>query len=153
MTYTTDVILSKKYEALRPVKVILAGLAATVTMSGFMLIARALGVLQIDVGELLGALFGGNNAIGWVLHFAIGIAFAFIYVQFFNHTLPVISDVFRGALFGIIVFVFSEMVITVISLAGFLNWQQKESMALMAFANCLAHFMYGAVLGAFFKNK
>lgn len=87
------------------------------------------------------------------MHFAIGIAFAFIYVMFFNHTLPVIKDVYRGAVYGIIVFLFSQMILTLISLAGFLSWDQKENMALMVFGNCIACMIYGAVLGAFFKNK
>ena len=153
MTYTTNIILTEKYEVLKPVKVLLAGLAATAVMTIFMLIGSATGLLQINTGILLGALLGGHVALGWIAHLVIGCLFAFIYVMFFNHTLPVINDIFRGTLFGIIVFVFSEMTFFVINFTGVLTWDQKEGMALMVFGNCIAHLIYGAVLGAFFKNK
>lgn len=153
MTYTTNVILSGKYEVLKPLKVLLAGLAATAVMTGFMLLAPFIGLPKMNLGEFMGALLGGSMAAGWMAHVIIGIFFAFIYVMFFNHTLPVIKDVYRGMLFGIIVFVFSEMILTVVSLTNVVSWYQKESMALLAFGNCIAHLIYGAVLGSFFKNK
>ncbi len=153
MAYTTDVILSRKYEVLQPLKVLLAGIAATAVMTVFMIVAQFIGLPKMNVGELLGELFAGNIIIGWSLHFVIGIIFAFIYVQFFNHTLPVIHDVFRGMVYGIIVFIGSQIIFTTVSLLGLLTWDQKESMALMVFGNCLACMIYGSVLGAFFKNK
>ncbi|MBP6732699.1 MAG: hypothetical protein KA149_11605 [Chitinophagales bacterium] len=153
MTKTTDIILSKKYEALQPLKVLLAGLGATAVMTAFMLIAPYIGLTDMNVGVLLGSFMGDSQALGWTLHAVIGIIMAFIYVQFFNHTLPVINDTFRGMLFGIIVFIMSQIAFTLISLTGFLSWDQKEGMALMVFGNCLAGMIYGAVLGSFFKNK
>jgi len=153
MTHTTNVILTQKYEILKPVKVLLAGFAATGVMTLFMVIAPFIGLPKMNVAEILGALLGGNLVAGWMVHFIIGIFFAFIYVMFFNHTLPVINDVYRGAVYGIIVFMASEIIFTTISLTGILTWDQRENMALMAFGNCIAHLIYGAVLGAFFKNK
>src|SRR5437879_2674534 len=108
MTYTTNVILTEKYEVLKPLKVLLAGFIATGVMTIFMVIAPYIGLPKMNAGELIGAMLGGSVVAGWVVHFLIGIFFAFIYVMFFNHTLPVIKDVYRGALYGIIVFVFSE---------------------------------------------
>lgn len=153
MTYTTDIILSKKYEALKPLKVFLAGLAATAVMTVFMIIEQFIGLPKVNAGELLGAIFNDNVALGWTLHFIAGIVFAFIYVQFLNHTIPVINDVARGLLYGIIVFVGSQIAFTLVNLTGALSWSQKEGMALMVFGNLLACMTYGAVLGAFFKNK
>lgn len=153
MTHTTNVILTRKYEVLKPLRVAFAGLTATAAMTLFMVLAPFIGLPKMNVGELLGSFLGDNAALGWTLHFVIGVCYAFIYVMFFNHTLPVINDSARGALFGIIVFLFSQMLLTVISLAGALDWDQKESMAMMVFGNSLACFVYGGVLGAFFRNK
>lgn len=153
MTRTTDIIFSRKYEVLKPARVLLAGVGATAVMTAFMLIAPYIGLSEMNAGTILGSFMGDSQALGWLLHFVIGIIMAFIYVQFFNHTLPVINDTFRGMLFGIIVFIMSQIAFTLISLAGFLTWSEKEDMALMVFGNCLAGMIYGAVLGSFFRNK
>lgn len=55
MTYTTNIILTEKYEVLKPLKVLLAGLAATAVMSLFMFIAPLIGLPDMNIGELLGS--------------------------------------------------------------------------------------------------
>src|SRR5690242_14995628 len=97
-------------------KVVIGGVAATAVMTLFMLAAPFIHLPAIDVGVLLGALFGGNLAAGWALHFAIGIVFAYLYVLVANEALPVGGDVARGALYGIAVFVCSEIVFTLVNL-------------------------------------
>jgi MFS family permease len=132
-------------------KTFLAGVTATLIMTGFMLLAPVIGLPKMNVGELLGS-FVSSEAVGWVLHFVIGIAFAFIYVSFFNRWLPVEHKVLRGLIFGIIVFVVSEIILTVMNLRVDLPWDKKEGMAKMLFGNALAGMIYGMVLGAFFKR-
>ncbi len=153
MTYTTNVILTQKYEVLKPLRVLIAGFVATGVMTLFMIIAPLIGLPKMNFGEFLGALLGGSYVAGWFAHFAIGLFFAYLYVMFFNHTIPVIKDVFRGMCYGIIVFVASEIILTMVSLTGVVTWAQRENMAILAFGNCIAHLIYGSALGAFFKNK
>lgn len=153
MTHTTNVILTEKFEVLKPLKVLMAGLLATGVMTAFMLIAPFIGLPPINIGEFLGSFMGNHIALGWALHFAMGIALAYVYVVFFNHTIPVIYDTLRGLLFGILAFMVSQAIIIAISLTGLLTWDQKQDMVLMIFGNCVAHMLYGAVLGTFFKNK
>jgi hypothetical protein len=133
-------------------KVIIAGLSATVAMTIFMLIAPLIHLPEMNWGTLLGAMFGHITALGWVLHFLIGIFFAFLYALIFNHWLPVINDVARGMVYGIILFVFTEIVFTSISLGGFYTWDMKEAMWLSVFGNMLACFVYGTVLGGVIRD-
>lgn len=153
MTHTTNVILTEKFEVLQPLKVLMVGFLATAVMSAFMLIAPFIGLPPMNIADLLSSFIGNHDAIGWALHLAIGIALAYVYVMFFNHTIPVINDTFRGLLFGILAFMLSQSFLIFLSVTGFMSWEQKESMALMVFGNCIAHMIYGGVLGSFFKNK
>lgn len=153
MTHTTNVILTEKFEALKPLKVLMAGFLATGVMTAFMLVAPFIGLPEMNVGAFLGALMGDHMVLGWVMHMAIGIGLAFVYVMFFNHTIPVINDTLRGMLFGIVAFIIAQMILMIINLTGLLTWDEKQGVMLMIFGNCVAHMLYGAVLGTFFKNK
>ena len=130
-------------------KVFLAGLIATGVMTGFMALAPYIGLPNMNAGEILGSMFGGNRIIGWAEHFVAGIIFAFIYAKFVNRLLPVENNIARGAIYGILLFILSEIVFTAINVLGYLSWHQKESMALMVFGEILACLLYGAVLGVF----
>jgi hypothetical protein len=137
---------------MKNMRVILAGLAATAAMTLFMLIAPLINLPQMNWGELLGAMFGNIEIIGWALHFLIGVFFAFLYAFIFNHWLPVINDMARGMVYGIILFVFTQIVFTSISLVGFYSWEEKEGMWLSVFGNMLACFVYGTVLGGVMRD-
>ena len=130
-------------------KVFLVGLIATGVMTGFMALAPYIGLPNMNAGEILGSMFGGNRIIGWAEHFVAGIIFAFIYAKFVNRLLPVENNIARGAIYGILLFILSEIVFTAINVLGYLSWHQKESMALMVFGEVLACLLYGMVLGIF----
>jgi hypothetical protein len=134
-------------------KVLLAGIVATGVMTAFMTLAPYAGLPNMNAGELLGSMFGGSNLIGWSEHAFAGIFFAFIYAKFINRLLPVENNIARGAIYGIFLFILSEIVFTAVSFLGYLNWHEKESMALMIFGEGLACLLYGAVLGAFIKKR
>ena len=133
-------------------KVFLAGLIATGVMTGFMALAPYAGLPDMNAGEILGSMFGGNKIIGWTEHFVAGIIFAFVYAKFVNRLLPVENNIARGAIYGILLFILSEVVYIGISFLGYMSWHQKESMALMVFGEVFACLLYGVVLGAF-TNK
>ena len=58
----------------------------------------------------------------------------------------------RGTIYGILIFVFSEVAFAVINIWGHLSFVDKQNMALMVFGNALAGMIYGTVLGAFFPR-
>ncbi|MES2619549.1 MAG: DUF6789 family protein [Bacteroidota bacterium] len=138
---------------MRYLKIMGMGVAATTVMTIFMLLAPFVGFPKMNVGELIGAMFGDSEVLGWIIHFIIGAVFALLYALIFNGWLPVINNTFRGALYGIIVFVFSEIIFTLINLLGHLDSRMKENMAMMIFGFMLACLLYGAVLGTLMKHR
>jgi uncharacterized protein DUF6789 len=134
------------------IKLFTAALTATAIMTGFMLFAPVIGLPKMDVGTLLGEMFGGSKIIGWAEHVVIGLIMLLPYVFFFNHWIPVENKFARGAIYGILVFVFSEIVFFIVNFTGHLTNVDKEHMAMMVFGNALACMVYGTVLGAFFER-
>jgi len=134
-------------------KGLLAAVIATGVMTGFMLLAPFVGLPKMNVGVLLGTMFGRSEVVGWVLHVVIGVVMMIPYVLFFNRWLPVENKIARGTIYGIVVFVFSEIMFSAINIAGHLNNIDRENMALMVFGNALACMIYGSVLGAFFERE
>lgn len=131
-------------------RIIYAGLAATAVMTAFMLLGTAIGLPNMNVGRMLGKPLGDSEIAGWVAHFVIGILMVIPYAYLLNKWIPVENRYARGLIYGILIFVFSQMAYTVINIAGYLEWNEKESMGLMVFGNAIACMIYGAVLGAFY---
>ena len=147
------VISESKPGAMSNSRVLYAAAAATGAMTLFMWIAPMIGLPGMNVGELLGTIFKGSTTLGWVMHLITGFIFAYLYVLFFNDWLPVENPISRGAMYGIIVFILAEIIITLVNLSGLLHWWEKEGMAMMIFGNLLAHLIFGSVLGAFFRER
>ncbi|MFN8287893.1 MAG: DUF6789 family protein [Chitinophagales bacterium] len=130
-------------------KTLIAGVAATAAMTVFILIAPLIGLPHMQVGSLLG---GEHKVVGWIVHFAMGIVFAFIYARIANNSLPVENNVARGAIYGLLVFVFAQIVIHIFAITGRLDWDSKENWGLAVFVSSIGHLIYGSVLGAFYKK-
>lgn len=134
-------------------KILAASFTATLVMTGFMLLAQFVVLPTIDHTVLLGSLLGGNRIAGWIVHFAIGTIMSLPYVFFFNRWIPAENKYLRGTLYGILVFVFSEIVFNILNLKGYLNYYDQRNMALMVFGNAVIYMIYGTVLGAFFERE
>jgi hypothetical protein len=133
-------------------KILSAGLIATAVMTAFMLLAPFVGLPKMNVGVILGSVFN-SEAVGWGIHILIGILLTIPYVYFFNRWIPVENKFLRGTIYGILVFVFSEIVLTAANFTGHLSFFDRENMALMVFGNAIAGMIYGTVLGAFFERE
>lgn len=134
-------------------KTFLAGLTATGVMSIFMIAAPLIGMPHVKIGVFLGAIAGGIKAVGWIIHFLIGIGFAFLYARFVNNSLPVENNIARGVIYGIGVFLFAQMVLFTFAFLNWLSVDLMQDMALSVFVNFLGHLIYGAVLGTFYPKK
>jgi hypothetical protein len=145
--------INLKINAMNYIKLLTAALTATAIMTGFMIFAPVIGLPKMDVGTLLGEMFGGSKVVGWTVHVVIGLIMLLPYAFFFNHWIPVENKFARGAIYGILVFVFSEIVFFIVNFTGHLTSPDKEHMAMMVFGNALACMVYGTVLGAFFERK
>lgn len=134
------------------VKPIYAGVIATAAMTAVLALVPLTGLQQVNLASLFGSNAIGWMILGWVVHFIIGIAYAFIYKMFINEYLPIESNIARGMVYGIIIFVFSTMAVLIINLLGFVSWNMKESMSLAAFSYILAFIVYGAIVGGMLKR-
>ncbi len=67
--------------------------------------------------------------------------------------MPVENKVARGTLYGVVVFMVSQILLFAISISGLLKWDARENLALLVFGNALACMIYGSVLGVFFTRE
>src|SRR5215510_12101173 len=72
-----------------------AGLLGTAVMTALLLVEPSIGLPKIAMGQVLGTSLGpitahlsNGPAVGWVLHFVIGIVLAVIYAAIFDRRLP-----------------------------------------------------------------
>jgi hypothetical protein len=87
------------------VAAILAGLVGTAAMSLLMVMAPKMGLPKMAIWELLGSMFDrqGNNTLGWMGHFMMGVVFALVYAALWSAGLGA-PTLLWGALFGVIHF-------------------------------------------------
>lgn len=59
---------------------LVAGLVGTAVISLIMAVAPRMGMPRMAIWEMLGSMFNpqGNNALGWVAHFMMGVVFAIV---------------------------------------------------------------------------
>src|SRR6185503_661839 len=81
-------------------------------------------------------------AIGWCLHFGIGIVLALIYAAAFDGRLPG-PPVVRGAVYGVMVFVVAQVVFMPLVGGGFFSRGDLELIT----GSLLGHLLYGGVVG------
>jgi len=134
-------------------KTITGGIVATIAMTVLMTAAPMMGLPKMNAAAMLGSMLGGSLILGWMMHFGIGIFFALAYFFFVNARLTITSNLLRGSLYGFFVFVFAQIMMAGMGLAGLLTAAPAGSMALMIAGSLMGHLIYGIVLGAFVARK
>jgi hypothetical protein len=122
----------------------------TAAMSALLLLPRWLGIGKIDVIPAVGALITGRaeNAlsIGYIVHFASGIIFAYVYWGLLLlMKIPIVWWAFgmAGFLHGIVVMLLVS--ITVMEHHPIARYHERGPMT--GLAQLLAHIVYGVVVG------
>ncbi len=123
--------------------ILISGILGTAAMSILVYIAPAVGIPMGGPWKMLAGFFKVPIALGWILHFGIGVVLAGIYALAFVRILPGNRPV-RGALYGIFPWLLA-MVMVVPMMGGPLFMGSAR----MAFGSLLGHLVYGAVMGAF----
>jgi hypothetical protein len=126
-----------------------AGLLGTAAMTALLLIEPSIGLPKIAMGQVLSSSLGLTTAhlsigpaVGWALHFVIGMVLALIYGAAFDGRLPG-GPVLRGVLYGCLVFVVAQVVFMPVVGGGFFSRGDPELLA----GSLLGHLVYGAVVG------
>lgn len=80
---------------------IVAGLVGTLIISMLMAMAPRMGMPKMAIWDLLGSMFNkdGNPALGWVLHFMMGVVFALIYAWLWSSGIGS-ATISGGLIFG-----------------------------------------------------
>jgi uncharacterized membrane protein YagU involved in acid resistance len=126
-----------------------AGLLGTAAMTALLLVEPSIGLPKIAMGQVLSTSLGLTTAhlsigpaLGWALHFLIGMALAVTYAAAFDRRLPG-TGVVRGLTFGILVFVVAQVVFMPLVGGGIFSRGDSELLA----GSLLGHLLYGGVVG------
>ncbi len=133
-------------------RAMVAGLIATCFATVLWLVLPWIGLPKWAVGEILSSFLGVLTAytsvapaIGWLLHFVVGVGLALVYAMLFVSRLPG-SPIVRGALYGVLIFLVAQ--VTVMPLVGAGMFARGDLPVLIG--ALFGHLVYGGLLGAIY---
>lgn len=127
------------------------GIIATAVMTAMMLAAPMMGMPKMLIGNMLAGFMGVPIAVGWFMHFVIGIVLAAGYVFFFKSFLPG-NDLLKGILYSLIPFILAQIMVMPIMGGGFFS-SNTPAPVMMVMGSLLGHIVYGATLGLTTKGS
>jgi uncharacterized membrane protein YagU involved in acid resistance len=126
-----------------------AGLVGTGVMTALLLVEPSVGLPKIAMGQVLSSSLGLASAhlaigpaLGWVLHFVIGMLLALVYAAAFDRRLPG-PALARGLIYGALVFVVAQLVFMPLVGGGVFSHGDVELLA----GSLLGHLVYGGLTG------
>lgn len=112
-----------------------------------------IGFPKMSPPDMLSGMFGLPVFAGWVMHFMIGVIFALAYIFLIQKQLQKISNRYvKGTVFGIIVFVFAQVMMFLMTAVFTSIPSPAGSMALMMLGSVIGHVVYGIVTVLFIKH-
>ncbi|HRI00914.1 MAG TPA: hypothetical protein PK006_07680 [Saprospiraceae bacterium] len=123
-------------------KTILAGIIGTAIMTVVMMVAPMMGIPKMSPPDMLSGMLGMPVFVGWIIHFMIGImfAFAYTYLCIFKHKVNTVWV--KGAVFGIIAFVFAQIMMSVMGVIMPMP-EMEGSMILTMIGSLMGHIIFG----------
>lgn len=129
----------------RLVNVVKSGLIATAAMTMLMLVAPMMGMPKMPIGNMLANFMQLPAAIGWFMHFMIGVVLAGGYIFFFRSVLSG-NALIKGMLFSLIPFFMAQLVVMPMMGAGLFS-SHTPAPLLMVMGSLMGHLVFGVVLG------
>jgi len=123
-------------------KSILAGIIGTAIMTVVMMVAPMMGMPKMSPPEVLSGMLGMPVFVGWVMHFMIGIMFAFAYTYLCIYKHKISNVWLKGAVFGIIAFVFAQIMMAIMG-AMMPMPKMEGSMMLTMIGSLMGHIIFG----------
>ncbi|SRX76178.1 DUF6789 family protein [Aequorivita antarctica] len=127
-------------------KSIAAGIVGTIVMSLVILMAPYMGMPKMSPPAMVAGMLGMPLIVGWIMHFMIGIAYAFVYVYLFDPKVKIANTLLSGLLFGFLAFVFAKIMMTIMGMAP-----GEGSMVMLLMATLIGHLVFG--LGVAFTAR
>ena len=129
------------------VKVLLAGLAATLVLSALMVMKTMVGVMpELDLPKMIAGMMGssGTPMLDWAVHSVIGIVGYGLAIAFLNARLPSPIPIFHGVIIAMVGWLVMMAIMMPMVGAGLFGM----NMGLMApMMTLVLHLVFGAVLG------
>jgi hypothetical protein len=99
---------------------------------------------------MLSGMLGVSPLMGWLMHFMIGIIFAVVYVYLFNPRVHLHSRAGKGLLYGIVVFVFAQVMMFLMrKLMPMPSNLMENNLVLMMIGSLIDHLVFGLFVGLF----
>ena len=133
------------------ISVLKGGIIATAAMTLLMLVAAPMmGMPEMPIGKMLAGFMGIPVAMGWVMHFVIGIILAGGYVFVGKNLMPG-NDIVKGLAFSLIPFLIAQVAVMPMMGAGLFSANTPMPM-MMVMGSLIGHLVYGGVLGTTAKS-
>lgn len=123
-------------------RTVLAGIIGTAIMTVVMMIAPMMGMPKMSPPAMLANMMGMPVFVGWIMHFMIGIIFAFAYTYLCISKWKIENVYLRGVVFGIVVFVFAQVMMAIMGMI-FPMPKMEGSMMPMMIGSLMGHIIFG----------
>lgn len=134
------------------IQAFIAGILATTVMSMIMYVAPMMGLPKMNPPAMLAGMMGLPPAVGWLMHFMIGIIFAALYVLLFAPKITIKNKIVKGAVFGLLVFIFAQIAMAMMgALMGGIP-QPEGAMIGVILGGILGHLIFGIVVALAAKS-
>lgn len=127
-------------------KSLLAGVIATAVMTMITMAAPMMGIPPMSAPDMLAGVMGLPVALGWGMHFMIGVIFALSYHFLFLARVKLSNLIVKGAIFGFAVFIFAQIAMAMMgAIMGPLPVPEGSMMLLMV-GSIVGHVIFGIVV-------
>ena len=123
-------------------KGIMAGLIGTGVMTMITMLAPMMGLPKMSPPAMLAGMLGMPLAVGWVMHFMIGVMFALAYTFLFAPAVGITNQWVKGAIFGLAVFGFAQVMMAVMGMMRPMP-PMEGAMLPMMMGSLFGHLAYG----------
>ena len=131
---------------------LVSGIAATIVMTIVMMIAPMMGMPKMNPPAMLSGMMGMPIAVGWIMHFMIGIVFAAAYIFLFKPKVKIASKILKGIVFGIVIFIFAQIAMAIMgAMAGGMP-EPEGSMIPIIIGGVMGHVIFGIVVALMAKE-
>lgn len=121
---------------------LIGGIVGTAAMTLITWMAPLMGFPKMSPPEMLAGMLGLPVFAGWIMHFMIGIIFAFAYTYLFAPKVKISNIFLKGAVFGFVVFIFAQIMMAI--MGAMLPMPKMEgSMMLMMIGSIMGHIIFG----------
>ena len=134
---------------MNPTRAAASGFVGTGVMTALLLVEPSVGLPKIAMGQVLSTSLALTSAhltigpaLGWALHFLIGMLLALVYAAFFDRRLPG-TPLVRGLLYGLFVFVVAQLVFMPLVGGGVFSRGDVELLT----GSLVGHLVYGGLTG------